>query len=171
MVQDEQMNHLPYVLPSVPDHELFTTGQDGEINLADILINNLPKTDTIQELSGLDYKFLSPQYTHYFELEEFKNLHAYLDAEASTFEGQALSTDHHPYPTKAICWAAVQCAKFRVTASKMQKANSTRSKSLIRYEYFDCVLFQLLGVYAYFLRFFKTRHRSYQCWIAIKRSQ
>jgi hypothetical protein len=137
MIQDEQINHLPFVLPSVPEHALFTTEQDGQINLADMLINNLPTTDTRHRLSSPDYDFISPQHRHYLEPNEYTCLRSYLDTEARTLDNEAFGTDLNGYPRQAIRWAAVQFANFWVGASKMEKANSTRSNSLIRYEYMD----------------------------------
>jgi hypothetical protein len=137
MVQDEQINHLPYVLPLIPDHELFTTENDGQVDLADMLINNLHAADGIGRPQASGYEFISPQHTHHFEPDEYEALSAYLEVGASTFQDETLQSDLHQFPTKAIRWAAVQFANFRVGASKMQKSNSTRSNSLIRYEYMD----------------------------------
>jgi hypothetical protein len=138
MVQDEQMNYLPYVLPSNLDHECFTTDNDGQINLADMLINDYRTSPHIPSQPIPDgHEFIAPQRSHTLSSEEQQCFSAYLDEDFTFTNDDECELHLDSFSTTAVRWAGVQFASFHVVSEKMKKSNSTRCNSLIRYEYTD----------------------------------
>jgi hypothetical protein len=142
MVQDEQMNYLAYVLPTNPDDACFTTDNDGQVNLADMLIDDQTAHHRhhASTNTGPDgHNFIAPQHTHTLSPAERHCLRVYLEDEYNETDDydSELPMDLDKYPDTAIRWAAAQFSNFRVVSSQMARSNSTRCNSLIRYEYTD----------------------------------
>jgi hypothetical protein len=140
MVQDEQMNYLSYVLPTDPNDACFTTNDDGQVNIADLLIgDHAARQHTATDVRPNGYNFIAPQHTHRLLPEEQECLIAYLEDEVNETDGDGLTLNRHGanYPEISIRWAAVQFPDFKVVSSRMKRSNSTRCNSLIRYEYTD----------------------------------
>jgi hypothetical protein len=138
MVQDEQMNYLPYVLPTNPDHACFTTDNDGQVNLADMLINDSRSSPhTVANTVPNGYEFIAPQRRHTLSSKEQQCLNAYLEDDFTFTDDDDCELSINADPVTAIRWAGIQFANFHVVSDKMKKSNSTRCNSLIRYEYMD----------------------------------
>jgi hypothetical protein len=141
MIQDEQMNYLSYVLPTDPNDACFTAGNEGQVNLADMLIDDHGRHQVTSNGTNArpgGYEFIAPQRTHRLSAEEQQCLRSYLeDHPNETDDDHLAAVDRNECPDTAIRWAGVQFPNFQAVSSQMKRSNSTRCNSLIRYEYTD----------------------------------
>jgi hypothetical protein len=160
MVQDEQMNYLPYVLPTYPNYECFTTDNDGQVNLADLLINDCRSSPhTAAQVLASGHEFMAPQRCHTLSSKEQQCLSAYLEDDFTFTDDDECELSLNICSGTAIRWAGVQFADFHVVSEQMKRSNSTRCNSLVRYEYIDPDSLAKRSAFGYVSLFFEISTR------------